>query len=515
MLKKKLKPIKYILKRYADFFFFCLFVLCIPFEKRHIFNLDQARINSTFLEWKAYSLYLSDIVFILFIVFWLVRLFILHFEKTKFQYKIIYQKIKSIIPLYILSAFTICLLISLLNSQYLNISIYRTIKIFQGLLLFIYIYKTISTYRKIFVIIYTFIFTALIQAFVGIYQYFAQHSLGLHILGEPIINPNIQNVAKIVINGEKHIRAYGTMPHANILGGFLMIAVIFCICLIILFTLYKPNNKNVSRGTFSKPDSIIYKLFHVEQFPYLSNSSHKVILRFLYIALFLISLGLVLSFSYSAYIALLLGPAILFLFLAIPYMTNYSSLIKKVKLLWKSGKYSIIMIFLIIVFCFIAFMPEIMTKFTNIETVDDFTVVGRMHYMDIAFKQIIKYPEFGTGLGTFPFIISDYSQFYHTDAFWQLNPVHNVLLLVGAELGITCLLLFILLFGWIISSTIINLKQANKLKFLFLSTLISIFVAIFVIMQFDHYFWTIQQGIMTFFLILGLIFTANTKLKRV
>jgi len=47
-------------------------------------------------------------------------------------------------------------------------------------------------------------------------------SLGFHFLGESIIGPNIDGVAKILINGEKHIRAYGTFPTSKYFGWILV-----------------------------------------------------------------------------------------------------------------------------------------------------------------------------------------------------------------------------------------------------------------------------------------------------
>ena len=164
---------------------------------------------------------------------------------------------------------------------------------------------------------------------------------------------------------------------------------------------------------------------------------------------------------------------------------------------------------------FITFIPEITAKFRNIESEDSFTIVGRVEYIQSAIKALIEYPEFGTGLGTFPFTLTNYVYNADNIFFWQLNPVHNVILLIGAELGITCLLLFILLMGWVISMSTISLAKAGLFKFILLSTFIMIFIGIFIIMQFDHYFWTIQQGFLSFWLVLGVLATLNTNIKRV
>ncbi|MCK4892131.1 MAG: hypothetical protein KAS78_05680, partial [Candidatus Pacebacteria bacterium] len=51
------------------------------------------------------------------------------------------------------------------------------------------------------------------------------------ITGESVIGPQIPGVAKIAVDGEKIIRAYGTFPHPNILGGFLIFTTVITIYL--------------------------------------------------------------------------------------------------------------------------------------------------------------------------------------------------------------------------------------------------------------------------------------------
>lgn len=517
MLNKILQPIKYYIKNYLDFIFFCLFILSIPFEKRHIFNLQQSFLDGHFIEWKAYSIYLSDILFILTIIFWLLRLFIIHFEKTKYNYTIKYQYLKSNYILVILLAFTVCTALSLLQSQIISISLYRFVKLLEGLLLFIYIYKTIQSFPKIFAIIYTFIFTALIQSVIALYQFFTQKSVGLFMLGEPIISPEVQNVAKIVVNGDKMVRAYGTTPHANVLGGFLFIAILLFISLILIFSLLKPNDKIVPRGTIKNISEIkrVITLFHVEQLPYLSKISHNTTLTVLFFAFIIICFAFVITFSYSAYLALLISPLIFIGLLSLLYKNKIYKLKKVLLKLFKYSNYNIIIIIGIIMIAFITFIPEITAKFINIESEDSYTISGRVEYIQSAIRALIDNPEFGTGFGTFPLTFTNYLENSSNVFYWQLNPVHNVILLIGAELGITCLLLFILLIGWVVARSTISLVKAGLVNFILLSTFIMILLGVFVIMQLDHYFWTIQQGFLSFWLILGIIATLNTNIKRV
>lgn len=66
--------------------------------------------------------------------------------------------------------------------------------------------------------------SAAIQAVIAITQFIFQGSIGLGILGEPDLHA--ANIAKVDLAETKIIRAYGTMPHPNILAGLLVITII-------------------------------------------------------------------------------------------------------------------------------------------------------------------------------------------------------------------------------------------------------------------------------------------------
>lgn len=66
-----------------------------------------------------------------------------------------------------------------------------------------------------------------LQAIIGIGQFIAGGDLHLYFLGESYFNSDTFNVAKIALNnGITTIRAMGTLPHANILGGLSAIALL-------------------------------------------------------------------------------------------------------------------------------------------------------------------------------------------------------------------------------------------------------------------------------------------------
>jgi hypothetical protein len=67
------------------------------------------------------------------------------------------------------------------------------------------------------------LYGAIFQIALAYVQTRLNHSVGLHFIGEPVIGPDVSNVAKTdLTDGAKLIRPYGTFLHPNILGAYLM-----------------------------------------------------------------------------------------------------------------------------------------------------------------------------------------------------------------------------------------------------------------------------------------------------
>ena len=88
------------------------------------------------------------------------------------------------------------------------------------------------SFKNIFTII---IYSALIQSLLAIFQFLKQKSIGFIFLKESFLSPEKYGVAKITIDGNIYIRAYGFFPHPNILGGFLLFSIIITILYLKMF----------------------------------------------------------------------------------------------------------------------------------------------------------------------------------------------------------------------------------------------------------------------------------------
>jgi hypothetical protein len=65
---------------------------------------------------------------------------------------------------------------------------------------------------------------------------------------ESVLSPEIPNVAKIIVGGERIIRAYGTFPHPNVFSSFLLLSILCGLWLAFFRKPYSPY-KFVSRET--------------------------------------------------------------------------------------------------------------------------------------------------------------------------------------------------------------------------------------------------------------------------
>lgn len=114
----------------------------------------------------------------------------------------------------------------------------------------------------------------------------------------------------------------------------------------------------------------------------------------------------------------------------------------------------------------------------------------------IALEIVKDHPFLGVGLNNFTVKMDEYGRVSGWTRF--LQPVHNLYLLVANEIGLLGLTVFLAL---LLSSFHVLISKPKPSGRLFLISLLQVFLLGF----FDHYFWTIQQTSLLFWLILGLV----------
>lgn len=527
---------------------FYSFILSIPLQTRVTFLTDYAYVTNGFIEYNAKFLYLSDILllitFILYIVNRLIHCNGAVFQKTQqvihsftpypntdglASKKIVCHAIsyfKSLFyyfvnvsretiskrdrilknPVSILVIFIIWASLSVLWSNFKEISFYRDLKIIEFAFLSIYVAKNFYTVRKIVKPLLIIVIAGIIQSIIAIAQIITQHSLGLKILGESFISPSILGVAKIGINGETFIRAYGTFPHPNILAGFLVFAIIITIILrVYTKTIITPSidHKNVTLSTSKTSLSL--------------NTYNK----FLLLSFVLLNITLILTFSRSAWFSMVLSYLLILICIKNNYIYWPNLIIKEI------FKITPLLLILLIIL-----VPLIALRLYKID--DNSAISDRIFYNNIALSIISTHPLEGVGIGSSVPETQAFSPI--TLNYWQYQPAHNIFLLIFAELGLFGIILFIVfihsLFYYkqrkkVLTSAfyrilyrMFHVKQFNNIDpaipnkknspNLTIQLLLKfILFAFLIIALFDHYFWTIQQGQIIFWLAIGYILAIN------
>ena len=444
-----------MLKKINTFLLYFL-VLLVPFNIRYIFNFDSTKNLSLFKEQYLIFLNLFDITFVFFLLsfFWSEhqRLFPAPKEKIKklLQNPLFYFFLWTIISLFLANP----------NDFFSRFSLYKVLR-FSELLLFFILSRhflqqyTVLTYTKFI------IFTAgVFQSFLAIWQFIQQKSLGLFWLGESHLGPQILGLARFEFGGEKFIRAYGTFPHPNVLGIFLVFSLASGFSLII-------SKKN---------------LFKQLRWPY----------KFLFL-LELLSIFTALLLTYSrAAIGLSLLIIIPFLYQERNQLWRaYQKFCQKIKVpafLRTTLAISLGLGSLFLIYNLIA--PRLCFQCPH-----DKSLFFRKIYRSAAQEIIKEHPLTGVGLGNF--ITTEKQIIQEQVSSWRIQPVHNLYLLITAELGWPGLALFILsiIFYLRPNFSLASLKK-HPLKLFFIVVLLAAFL--------DHYFWTISQGQKIFWLALAL-----------
>jgi O-antigen ligase len=263
------------------------------------------------------------------------------------------------------------------------------------------------------------IFLVLFQGVVALLQFSGGTSLGLSFLGESQVVSGMRGSSFLELNNSLYLRGYGTFPHPNIFGGWLIF--------------------NILLGWF------LFENMHKKR-------DYAVIL------MGISSLVLVLTFSR---ISLLVCLLIWIAFIVKSFVNS-----KRIKNF--------------------AFFGLISERFMNLFTGGDTSWSDRVGLMESSFHMIKQNLLTGVGLGGFIENMGDTVP-RSSNGILLLQPVHNIFLLIVSEIGLV---------GFGLFSTLIYFFFKNRdwgLRF------VMGLVGIFIISMFDHYLFSLPQGLGVFF----------------
>lgn len=240
--------------------------------------------------------------------------------------------------------------------------------------------------------------------------------------------------------GESFLRAYGTLPHPNILGGFTLIFLLAPIT----FFIRKKN-----------PDNLALLLL----IPGISL--------------------LALTFSRSAWLALAVFCSVLV------WKSNYLDRKRLVLLLVTIGLSLAITLF--------PYRELVQARTVNTSShAEEFSFLGRAWLNGEAVKIFQEYPLTGVGIGSFIIELGR-----RAGEGYIVEPAHNILLLAGAELGILGIGIVIFL-AVFFAYRLFKTQNQNAIL------VGAVLTGLGCISLFDHYVWTLAPGRMMLGLVIGL-----------
>jgi len=434
MFQKKLKKLKSQISEITPLklsrFFIYAFIICLPFQINVVTYTTFVFEGGNFNPFTSVFIHLSDFLFLFAFIFWAVSIF-----TREFKEKITYGNPLVLILFFV---FLIAAEVSVLFAydQFLAFSL--VIRMFEFMLLYSFLINKVVRLESL---INFFLISVVIQAVIAIFQYIFQSSIGLGFLGESQIGPDVEGVAKIDVGEDKVIRPYGTLPHPNVLAGFLMTGIILCL------------HKLKSKVHFALPVLIVL------------------------VAAF------ILAFSRGAFLAILVAA-----------MIYYS--IKDTKLNFKY----LILIAVGLFFIIVLFNLE-QTFFSRMIFSDAASFNERVMYFNIS-KYMMYLNPFGIGIGNFTLALPEYTSMSLEP--WQFQPVHNTYMLIMNEVGIHGAVIFLGIFGTFAVKLFTKMKKAIKSEHILGALLIAALVGIFVVGLFDHYTFSLYPGLGLLFLIFGM-----------
>lgn len=285
-----------------------------------------------------------------------------------------------------------------------------------------------------------------IQGLLAIWQFLNQGVWGSKWLGMAAKSARDLGTSVVEFGLERWLRAYGSLPHPNILGAVLVLSFV----------------------------GAIYLMGRIE------DKYHKLFLLF---SASFISLGIFFSFSRGAWIAF----AAAYIFGLVYILKKRDSYISKFsKVLW-------IYLFVLLGVFSIATWPMVKTRLnigaparleikSNIERVE-----GYRQGMEVVRENMLL----GVGAGNYAF---EMQKKYPDLTGWEIGVVHNVYLLALAELGILGVVLILIFFGYLIFRLIKEKKWRHW----------GVLSVIFLLFLFDHFWWTQASGVYLVWLAAGL-----------
>lgn len=425
-----------------------LFVFLIPYQARWI--LVPGEINKGYWEYGTQSLYLTEILlFIVLIALVAKGAIYIRQTRPKFNSNKLYSPLGALILLVAWSG------LSILWSIDKSVALEHWAVLIQAIVLLIVISSGAISFKKL---SWAIILSATVQAILAFIEFRLQMVPGSTFFGMASQNAGILGTSVIETANGRWLRAYGSFPHPNILGAWLVLGIV------VLIEKYK-----------------------------IQSTKYK---ELLYIPFAIILIGLLVTFSRSAWLA------------TISYLviqTSYLFLIGQKKLFLK-----LFVVGILFATTFIALYPDpFIERLRSNSRLEVMSNTERVAGFSQSWEIIKKYPMLGVGIGSYGLAVHQDLDNSQPSYFYQ--PVHNVGLLIFSELGVVGVLL-IALFICLSLRLPAEVEGGSVFTTVAIPS-ITVLVPIIVLVIFDHYFWSLYSGMMISAIYIGILivlFKKNT-----
>ncbi len=426
-----------------------LWLFLLPWQIRYFIKI--ATLNGGYWEAGTFTLYLSEVL-LLFLL--LIRVLQWLLKEEKDRQNAFSSNFFTSLP-YALTGFSLFAVSSLLWSVNPSLTLYYAVKAVAAYLAFCLLINSRISLSRVFSVL---IAAGVIQGYLAVQQFTDQLVTGSKWLGMATQDARNLGVSVVDTGIRRWLRAYGSFPHPNILGGFLVVTLVLAIRQYLQTQLAR-----------QKQGSRQLKWYGL-----------AVLVGVIFLAA-----GIALSFSRAAWLA------------AILVWISFLVWVLKQKKIWLMLNWlKLFTIFAVTVGVWTATYPEpFLTRITSKSKLEVKSIEERAQSLSEASEIIADNWWTGSGLGNYTFILHQRSPSLPV---WSYQPAHNTYLLIWAELGVFGLLFLL----WVIVALLVGRLSV---------TIFALTVSVLFLLLFDHWWWTIAFGWYLFFTLLAFVWLDKNK----